>query len=120
MLLIPGYNDDMDLVKQQVTWIKQNLGVDTPVHFTRFDPKWKLSNLPPTPQKTLEEARQVGLDAGLKFAYIANLPGYEGNNTFCPNCKKVVIERSGLLTKGNYLNGAACKFCGAKLPGVWN
>jgi pyruvate formate lyase activating enzyme len=119
ILLVPGYNDDMDLIKQQVTWIKDYLGEETPVHFARLEPKWKMANLPRTPQKTLEDAREVGLEAGLKFVYIANLPGHEGNSTFCPNCKKIVIQRLGFLTKGMYMNKAACKFCGAKLPGVW-
>jgi pyruvate formate lyase activating enzyme len=119
ILLVPGYNDDMDLIKQQVTWIKENLGKDTPVHFARFDPKWQLTNLPRTPQKTLEDAREIGLEVGLRFVYIANLPGHEGNSTFCPNCKKVIIQRLGFLTKAKYMNKSACKFCGTKLPGVW-
>ena len=120
ILLVPGYNDDMDLIKQQATWVKDNLGKDTPVHFARFDPKWKLANVPRTPQKTLEDARDIGLDVGLRFVYIANLPGHEGNSTFCPNCHKIVIQRLGFLTKAKYMNHAACKFCGTRLPGVWS
>lgn len=120
ILLVPGYNDDMQLVREQCKWIKDALGADTPVHFARFDPKWRLANLPRTPQRTLEEARQIGLEVGLKFVYIANLPGHEGNSTFCPNCKKILIQRLGFLTKQNYMRGKTCKFCGAKLPGVWS
>jgi pyruvate formate lyase activating enzyme len=120
ILLVPGFNDDMDIVKQQVKWIKDNLGADTPVHFARFDPKWRLANLPRTPQKVLEDARKMTMDMGLKFVYNANLPGIEGNNTYCPVCKKMLIERVGFKVLNNNMRGKCCKFCGAKLPGVWS
>ena len=95
------------------------MGADTPVHYMRFDPEWRLANLPRTPQKTLEEARHRAMDLGLKYVYIANLPGHEGNNTYCPKCKKVVVERVGFIVKGDSLDKGACRSCGTKLPGVW-
>jgi pyruvate formate lyase activating enzyme len=116
---VPGYNDEPELLKEQAKWVKDALGVDTPVHYARFDPKWRLSNLPRTPQKTLEDARAQALDIGLKYVYIANLPGHEGNSTICPSCKKVIIQRLGFLTKQKFMMRGACKFCGYKLPGVW-
>jgi pyruvate formate lyase activating enzyme len=118
-LIVPGYNDDMDLLRQQAKWIKDSLGENTPLHYMRMDPKWKLANLPRTPQKTLEDARKMAMDAGLKFVYIANLFGVEGNSTFCPRCKKLLIERAGYQVLNNNMRGMCCKFCGAKLPGVW-
>ncbi len=120
ILLVPGFNDEPSLLKEQAKWVKDNLGAETPVHYARFDPKWRLSNVPRTPQKTLEDARMMALDLGLKFVYIANLPGHEGNSTYCPNCKKIVIQRLGFLTKQNHLRGKGCKNCGTKLPGVWS
>ena len=117
--IVPGYNDDPDLLKEQAQWVLSALGADTPLHYRRFDPEWKLANLPRIPQKTLQDARRMALDLGLKYVYIANLPGDEGNNTYCPACKKAVIERLGLVVKSNLLDKGACKSCGAKVAGVW-
>jgi pyruvate formate lyase activating enzyme len=118
-LIIPTKNDDMTLVKEMCLWIKRELGPETPIHFSRFYPLYKLKNLPPTPVKTLEEARQVALSAGLEYVYVGNVPGHEGENTFCPSCGKMIIQRTGYMVGEVRLKGGKCEYCGKPIPGVW-
>ena len=118
-LIIPTYNDNPDEIKSMCVWIKENLGADTPLHFTRFFPNYKLTNLPPTPVETLERARKIARDAGLNFVYIGNVPGHEGENTYCPRCKKILIKRVGYTVVENNIINGRCKFCHRKIPGLW-
>lgn len=118
-LVIPGANDDPELIKKMCLWIKENLGVDTPLHFSRFYPLYKLSSLSPTPLEALKKARQIALDAGLKYVYIGNLAGNQAENTNCPKCNKLVIGRRGYIITENNLEKGRCKFCGEKIEGVW-
>lgn len=118
-LIVPSYNDDLGVIKQMCQWIKKNLGENTPLHFGRFYPEYKLKDLPPTPIKTIESARQIGLDEGLKYVYTFNVAPHEGNNTFCPNCKKPVIKRLGFKIIENNLPNGKCKFCNQQITGVW-
>ena len=118
-LIVPTLNDDMNWIKKMCFWIKEELGEETPLHFSRFWPMYKLKNLPPTPVKTMEEARRVAIDAGLFYVYLGNVPGHEGNNTFCPSCKKVLIKRTGYLITENNLTGSRCKSCGHEIAGIW-
>jgi pyruvate formate lyase activating enzyme len=100
-------------------WIKKNLGVDTPIHFSRFYPQYKLDNLPPTPLETITEARKTAMDVGLKYVYIGNIR-HEGENTYCPKCKKMLIEREGYFVKQNNIANGKCKFCSTSIAGVWS
>jgi pyruvate formate lyase activating enzyme len=118
-LVVPTKNDDMDQIRQMCLWIKETLGSDTPIHFSRFYPMYKLRNLPPTPVSTLEQARKVGLSVGLEYVYIGNVPGHEGENTHCPKCKKLLIQRIGYRILQNHLIGRKCRYCGHSLPGIW-
>ncbi len=118
-LVVPTKNDDMDQIRQMCRWIKEELGSDTPIHFSRFYPMYKLRNLPPTPVPTLERARKVGLSVGLEYVYIGNVPGHEGENTYCSKCKELVIQRIGYRIRQKNLIGAKCKYCGHALPGIW-
>jgi pyruvate formate lyase activating enzyme len=118
-LVTPSKNDDADTVKKMCAWIKNELGADTPVHFSRFYPLYKLRNLPPTPVSTLEKCRQIAMDAGLEYVYIGNVPGHEGERTFCPKCKKVLISRQGYYIVEVNLEKGKCKFCGKPIPGIW-
>jgi pyruvate formate lyase activating enzyme len=86
--MIPTKNDEWPVVKEMCLWIKKELGADIPVHFSRFYPLYKLRSLPPTPVSTLEKARNTALSSGLEYVYIGNIPGHEGEHTFCPKCKK--------------------------------
>jgi len=118
-LVIPAQNDDPDIVGKMCSWIKTELGPDTPVHFSRFYPLYKLRNLPPTPVTTLERNRKIALEAGLEYAYIGNVPGHEGERTYCPQCKKLIIFRQGYSIGEVNLNKGKCRFCGKPISGLW-
>jgi len=118
-LLVPTLNDDMKAINELVTWFAGALGPDVPLHFTRFNPQYRLKGLPPSPVSVLEEARKLAMAAGLKFVYTGNVPGHEGNHTYCPKCKKILIERLGFKVLKDYMVNGACPSCGEKIPGVW-
>ena len=118
-LIVPSLNDDMGTIRKMCAWIKANLGAETPLHFSRFWPMYKLKNLPPTPPKTLEAAREVALSEGLQFVYIGNVPGHIANNTLCPNCKKLLVERKGYLIYKKNISKSKCIFCDYRIAGIW-
>ncbi|MFA5118070.1 MAG: AmmeMemoRadiSam system radical SAM enzyme [Candidatus Omnitrophota bacterium] len=120
MLLIPGYNDNKDEIALMCDWIKENLGADTPLHFSRFFPMYKLLSISPTPAEALQTARQTANSRGLKYVYIGNLPGNQGEHTYCPRCRKVIIKRIGYFIAENNIKNGACAFCGEKIAGMWN
>lgn len=119
-LVVPSLNDDLGRIKGMSVWIKENLGQDTPLHFSRFWPQYKLTTLPPTPVSTLEAAREIAQGAGLKFVYIGNVPGHKGESTYCPKCAKKVISRAGYSILENNIKEGKCKFCGYPISGVWS
>jgi len=118
-LIIPTLNDDMKKIGEMSRWIVNNLGRDVPLHFSRFIPHYKLSDLPPTPVDTLSEARRTAMDAGLRFVYIGNIR-HDGENTFCPRCRKMLIERKVYTVVQNNIVSGKCKFCSTAVPGVWS
>ncbi len=118
-LMIPTKNDEMSIIKEMCLWIKKELGSETPVHFSRFYPLYKLRSLPPTPVSTLEKAQAVALSSGLEYVYIGNVPGHEGENTFCPKCKKLLIQRTGYMVGEVHLKSGKCGYCGKPIPGIW-
>lgn len=118
-LMIPTKNDDPSVIKEMCLWVKRELGADIPIHFSRFYPLYKLRSLPPTPVSTLEKARTVALSTGLEYVYIGNVPGHEGENTFCPKCKKMIIQRTGYMVGEIHLKGGKCGYCGKPIPGIW-
>lgn len=118
-LILAGFNDDETLIRKMCLWIKDNLGADTPLHFSRAFPMYKLTNLNPTPVEAMERARKIALDCGLKYVYIGNLPGNLAENTYCPECGKLLIERKGYFILQNNIDGGKCKFCGEKIYGIW-
>jgi pyruvate formate lyase activating enzyme len=118
-LVIPTYNDDLKKIKEMVQWVVKNLGTDVPLHFGRFTPEYKMRRVPQTPVNTLEECRNIALAEGVKFAYISNVAPHDGNHTYCPKCKHVVIRRAGFRLLENNLKNGACPSCSTKIPGVW-
>jgi pyruvate formate lyase activating enzyme len=119
-LVVPTLNDDLDEIRAMCRWIRDSVGADVPVHFTRFSPNYRLTNLPPTPVATLEKAIAIAREEGLRYVYIGNVFGHEDDNTRCPKCHKVLIRRIGFdVTENNIVNGK-CRFCGEPIPGVWN
>jgi pyruvate formate lyase activating enzyme len=119
-LIVPTLNDDLDLIRRMCDWILNELGPEVPLHFSRFHPQYKLRNLPPTPAEILLRAREQAMAQGLYYVYIGNLPGSGGENTICPNCKQVVIERIGYHVPVIHLKDGACAFCGREIHGVWS
>jgi pyruvate formate lyase activating enzyme len=118
-LVIPTVNDSQGELKTMAQWTVKNLGPDVPVHFLRFFPQHKLTGLPPTPVKKLEEACAIARAAGMNFVYIGNVPGSKYEDTYCPRCKKMIISRKGSFTEEIKLKDGRCDFCGRKIPGVW-
>ena len=118
-LVIPGYNDDPVMIRKMAEWIRGNLGGETPLHFSRFFPLYKMTAVPPTPVPTLEKARETALRAGLQFVYIGNVPGHAGNSTHCPKCRRVVVKRSGFSVLEMHVEEGKCGFCGKRLAGRW-
>jgi pyruvate formate lyase activating enzyme len=118
-LMVPTLNDNMDNIRDMSKWILGELGPDVPLHFSRFYPKYKLKNLPPTPIATLEKARNIALDVGLHYIYMGNVPGHEGENTFCPSCHKVLIRRLGYQIFENHIQEGKCSYCGHPIAGFW-
>jgi len=90
-----------------------------PVHFTRYYPTYKITNIPPTPVKTLERAQEIAKKNGLHYAYVGNVPGHPGEHTYCPKCGKKVIERTGFKILQNNINQGRCTFCKEEIAGVW-
>jgi len=119
-LVIPTLNDSEGEIKKMAQWVKANLGTDVPVHFTRFHPMYLLQNLPPTPVATVERCRKVALAEGLRYVYVGNVPvGNPGENTFCPKCHRVLVERRNYHVKVVNLKGGKCSHCGTNIPGLW-
>jgi pyruvate formate lyase activating enzyme len=118
-LTIPTLNDrDEDFIGM-AEWLMGEIGPQIPVHFTRFYPQYRLTNLPATPVSTLERARSILMDKGLRFVYIGNVPGHPGNSTYCPKCGTEVIVRQGFVTDLVRLRDGSCMKCGTAIPGVW-
>jgi pyruvate formate lyase activating enzyme len=120
MLVIPTLNDSDKELNDMCSWIYENLGADVPVHFSRFSSRYKIKNLPPTPIKTLEKARNIAIESGLNFAYTGNVPGHPGESTYCPDCKEVLIKRVGYTILQYSLNVNKCGNCKHPIPGVWH
>ncbi|KAF1079631.1 MAG: Radical SAM, Pyruvate-formate lyase-activating enzyme like [Candidatus Rifleibacterium amylolyticum] len=118
-LLVPTLNDQAEAIKAEIDWIKANLGVSVPLHFTRFNPQYRLMQVPPTPASILDKARKEAINAGLQYVYTGNLPGHEGNHTYCPKCGRVVVERLSFKVLNNNHEDGKCLNCGFRLYGKW-
>jgi len=118
-LVVPSWTDDFDMIKKMCDWLYNNNLYNYPLHFSRFHPQYKLTQLPSTPVATLQKAREIALKAGIKFVYIGNVPGTKAENTYCPKCKKLLIERRGYHIMANNITASKCKYCGENIPGVW-
>jgi pyruvate formate lyase activating enzyme len=118
-LVVPEWTDDLDMIGKMCNWLYENGFKNTPIHFSRFTPMYKLKHLPPTPVSVLEDARNIALESGLNYVYIGNVPGSEGENTYCPNCKKEIINRRGFYIQESHVKSGKCEFCGESIAGVW-
>ena len=121
-LIIPEENDDPNELKDIASFIKDELGEETPWHISRFYPNYQLNLHPPTPLSTLEKALEIGKEIGLKFVYIGNVPGHQAEHTYCPSCNSLLIERQGFynIKKINLTDEGRCANCNTLIEGVWN
>ncbi len=119
-LVIPTLNDNPKDIRRMCEWIKENLGTQVPLHFSRFFPAYQLTNLPPTPIETLEKAYAIAGSVGLEFITIGNVPGHPLNSTFCPDCGTVLIRRSHFQVLKNNIQDGKCPKCGKVIPGIWS
>jgi pyruvate formate lyase activating enzyme len=117
-LIIPKHNDSEAELKEIAKFIANDVGRETPWHVSAFYPTYRLTDSPRTPPETLIRAREIGIEAGLRYVYTGNIPGLDGESTYCPNCKKAVVERWGFsITRYNIKTGS-CAFCGTTIDGV--
>lgn len=117
-LIIPSLNEEPGEIKKMCEWILENLGPDTPIHFSAFHPDYKLRNLPPTPESTLEKARSIALETGIHYVYIGNIYSAAAN-TYCPNCEKLLIQRNWYNIGYNQIRDGECPECHHRIPGVF-
>jgi len=119
-LVIPTLNDRMDLIREMARWVRNEAGENVPLHFSRFMPMYLVKNLPPTPVSTLEHARETALGEGLHFVYVGNVPGHEGETTYCPGCGRAAVRRVGYRVEAVRLRKGRCDTCGTSIPGIWD
>ena len=119
-LLVPGFNDT-DEELRDLTAFLSSVSPDIPWHVTAFHSDYKMADTENTPVPSLLRAVAIGKEAGLRFVYAGNIPGsvsgYE--NTLCPSCGQLLIERWGFTVRKNLLRDGCCPKCSTKIPGVW-
>lgn len=120
-LVVPGLNDSEKDLEGLASWVKENLGAETPLFFSRFSPNYLLNEAPPTPLATLERARSIALQKGLRFVYAGNAPGQGGEDTLCPKCGRALVRRYGYAVLEDRLTptGGLCPWDGTRIPGIW-
>jgi pyruvate formate lyase activating enzyme len=121
-LVIPGFNDDPAELWDAASAIRA-ISPDIPWHVTGFHPDYRMLDRDSTAPSALLQAAEIGQEAGLKFVYAGNLPGRVGSleNTYCPGCRALLIERSGYQIRvAGLLSDGRCAACGAQIPGVWS
>jgi len=119
-LVIPTLNDGDAMLRDLCRWIKRNLGPETPLHFSRFFPRFRLKNLPPTPAATLDRARAIAKAEGLYYVYVGNILRADASNTFCPKCGTLLVARRRYTILENHLKDGRCPECGKEIYGTWH
>ena len=119
-LVVPGWTDKPQMIREMCAWLVDNGLKDCPLHFSRFFPLYKLTTLPFTPLSILEEGHDIAKKAGINYVYIGNVPNNKAENTYCPKCKKVLLERKGFSILANNIQNKKCKFCGTGIAGRWS
>ncbi len=118
-LVLPGYNDRPEETGRMCRWIVSEVGGDTPLHFSRFSPSYRMTDLSHTPVSTLERCREIAHDAGVRYVSIGNVPGHEANSSFCPRCGTRFITRRHFTVVDIKMENGSCATCGMQIPGVW-
>ncbi len=119
-LVVPTWTDNLDDIRSMCKWLSANGFRNTPLHFSRFYPIYKLEQLPPTSVDILNKAAAIAAEEGMIYVYTGNVPGNEQGDTKCPACKTVLVKRVGFRIESNTLNGGKCNKCGQSIDGVWN
>lgn len=119
-LLIPGFSDDEGMIEKMCNWLVDNGFEDTPLHFSRFFPTYKLPQLSPTSENSMIKAKEIAERMGLRYVYIGNDSLLNAENTYCPHCKKMLIERKGFVVVRNLVRNGCCPSCGERIAGVWS
>ena len=120
-LLIPGENDAPAEIEALSRWVRENLGRDVPLHFTAFHPDWKMLDKQPTPRETLDMARRIGREQGLRYVYTGNIHDPAGQSTYCDGCGTVLIGRDWYdLNEWNLTADGRCQSCAAFCAGVFD
>lgn len=115
-LIIPSLNDSDEFLKWTAGFIR-SVDPDMPWHVTQFHPTHQLLDKPRTPLDTLQRAREIGFEEGLKYVYEGNVPGEGGENTYCPSCRELLIERFGFTLTKMKIRKSSCPKCGAYISG---
>jgi len=115
-LVIPGYNDSFDEIKRFCDWVVEKLGNDTPVHFSRFHPDNRMLNVPMTSIKALQKIFDMAKGSGILYPYLGNVPHGNYENTYCPKCGNLCIERYGYSIDISGLKGSKCSECNNNIP----
>lgn len=119
-LVIPTVNDSMDMIREMCHWLSKNGFKDTPLHFSRFFPMYQMQDIPPTPVKTLIEARDIAREEGLEFVYIGNVDNADMESTFCPSCHHLLVKRNGYhILRYHVTSEGKCEYCRTAIPGHW-
>ncbi len=118
-LIIPELTDNLDMITEMCSWLKENEFENTPLHFSRFFPHYKLNNLPPTPVEKLIEAKRIAWKTGLNYIYIGNISQPQNENTICPFCQKVIVERDAYRLISIHIVHNRCAYCHNYIPGIW-
>ncbi len=116
-LVVPGENDSEEELKDIAEFLT-DVGKEIPWHISRFHPDYNMTDKSSTPLKTLIKAREIGFKAGLRYVYTGNIPGDEGENTFCYNCRRLLIGRFGFQILENNITDSKCEFCNAVIDGI--
>ncbi len=119
ILIIPTLNDDEQSVHDMCAWVHEKVGPDVPMHFSRYHPTYKLTNIPPTPVSTVERCREIAIEEKIRYAYVGNVQGHPGEHTYCPGCDTKLIQRVGYTTKFSDWKDGKCGTCEHAIPGVW-
>ena len=118
---IPTLNDNPEELREMCKWLANEAGPGTPLHFARFYPLHRLSDLPQTPVSTLEKAHDIAQDEGMEFVYISRVTGHSAENTFCPSCGEKIIARTGFILDDLQVDEKGkCRHCDRQIPGRWN
>jgi len=114
-LVIPRENDSSEEIRKFCKWVFEKLGPEVPTHFSRFYPHYKMTDRSQTPVEALERAVKIAKEEGLHYVYIGNVPGHEFDNTYCPKCGELLIERYGFSVTRYELKDKQCPKCGIKI-----